>query len=129
MPTPPFNKRFLMTLATKPLNKFRHPFLVGFWLGVGLLATSLAQAQNPANGRTPTLGWQVFQAMAGEPAAQLKCFQDWAASQGSTNSLAPEITIAPANPATGQPAMPVLLLPTLNTEAPDGKPIGCRNDK
>ena len=74
--------------------------------------------------------WQVCQAMAGEPAAQLKCFQDWAASQGPANSPAPQITMAPANPATGQPAMPVLLLlPTLNTEAPDGKPIGCRNDK
>ena len=71
MPTPPFNKRFLMALATKPLNKFRHPFLVGFWLGAGLLGTSLAQAQSPATGRAPALGWQVCQAMTGEPAAQL----------------------------------------------------------
>ena len=37
------------------------------------------------------------------------------------------MTSVPANPATGAPAMQVLLLPSLNTDAPDGKPIGCRN--
>ena len=136
MPTPLFKPRFLMTLATlllrrfNRLNRLKQPLLVGLWLGAGWLATStsLAQAQSPATGRATTLGWQVCQAMTGEPAAQLKCFQDWAASQGPANSPAPQITMAPANPENGQPAMPVLL-PALNTEAPDGKPIGCRNDK
>ena len=131
MPTRHLKKRFLMTLTAKP---FRPPFLTGAWLGAGLLAASFAQAQvtaplGNATARTPALGWQVCQAMAGEPAAQLKCFQDWATSQAPANAPAPEITLAPANPATGQPATPVLLLPALNTEAPDGKPIGCRNDK
>ena len=77
MPTPPFNQRFLMPLATKPLNQFRQPLLAGLCLGASLLATSLAQAQSPATGRGPALGWQVCQAMTGEPAIQLKCFQDW----------------------------------------------------
>ena len=131
MPTRHLNKRFLMTLTAKP---FRPPFLTGVWLGAGLLAASFAQAQvtappGNATGRAPALGWQVCQAMTGEPAAQLKCFQDWAVSQAPANSPQPEITQAPANPATGQPGTPVLLLPSLNTEAPDGKPIGCRNDK
>ncbi len=135
MPTPPFNTCFLISLTAKPLNRFRQPLWVGLWFGAGWLLTSGAQAQIPAAGHAPALGWQVCQAMTGEPAAQLKCFQDWAASQTlpnsqtPANSPAPEITLAPANPATGQPATPVLLLPALSTEAPDGKPIGCRNDK
>ena len=132
MPTLPLHQRFLMTPSTSPLHRlhrFRQLFLTGFCLGAGLLAISQAQAQSPATGRAPALGWQVCQALTGEPAAQLKCFQDWATSQAPANTPAPEITLAPANPATGQPATPVLLLPALNTEAPDGKPIGCRNDK
>ena len=118
--------RFLTTPAPKP---YRRPWLKGLWLGAGWLASGLAQAQSPAPGRAPALGWQVCQAMTGEPAAQLKCFQDWATSQTPANMPQPEIARAPANAATGQPATPVLLLPALNTEAPDGKPIGCRNDK
>ena len=130
-----------MLLVTKPLNRFRQSLLPGFCLGAGLLATSLAQAQSLAAGRTSAPGWQVCQTLTGEPAAQLKCFQDWAASetltntqtlpnkQGAANPPAPELTLAPANPATGQPGPPVLLIPALNTKAPDGKPIGCRNDK
>ncbi|MGH6640294.1 MAG: phospholipase A, partial [Polaromonas sp.] len=39
------------------------------------------------------------------------------------------MTTAPANPATGQPAVQVLLLPALNTEAPDGKPNGCKSNQ
>ena len=66
--------------------------------------------------------------MTGDAAAQLKCYQDWATTQTPANSPAAETAQAPANPATGQPATPVLLLPSLNTEAPDGKPFGCRND-
>ncbi len=67
--------------------------------------------------------------MKADPAAQLACFQQWADSQTPANTPAPSLTTAPANPATGQPATPVLLLPSLNTEAPDGKPIGCKNTK
>ncbi|MCY7370347.1 MAG: phospholipase A, partial [Polaromonas sp.] len=93
---------------------------------------ALAQTAPPPPGaaasRATALGWQVCQAMAGEAAAQLTCYQDWAASQNPANTPPAETTQAPANPATGQPAMPVLLLPSLNTEAPDGKPIGCRNN-
>ena len=94
------------------------------------LGAVLAQTPPPgaASGRATALGWQVCQAMTGEAGAQLKCFQDWAATQTPTNTPAAEISQAPANLATGQPATPVLLLPSLNTEAPDGKPNGCRNN-
>ncbi|MDO9403156.1 MAG: phospholipase A [Polaromonas sp.] len=80
-------------------------------------------------GESPAAGWQVCQAMTGNAGAQLKCFQDWAAAQTPRNSPPPVLATAPANTATGQPATPVLLLPAMNTDAPDGKPIGCRNDK
>jgi phospholipase A1 len=91
-------------------------------------AAAPGHAQNrPA--RAPSLGWQTCQAMKGDPAAQLTCFQQWADSQTPANTPAPSLTTAPANPATGQPDTPVLLLPSLNTEAPDGKPIGCKNTK
>jgi phospholipase A1/A2 len=92
---------------------------------------TLAQPAPPpgaAAGRATAMNWQVCQAMTGEAGAQLKCYQDWAASQTPANTPPAELIQAPANPATGQPATPVLLLPSLNTEAPDGKPIGCRND-
>ncbi len=67
--------------------------------------------------------------MKGDPAAQLTCFQQWADAQTPANTPAPSLTTAPANAQTGQPATPVLLLPSLNTEAPDGKPIGCKNTR
>ena len=96
------------------------------WVAASCLAlavTGHAAAQNsPASAIAPK-GWQACQAMAGNAAVQLKCFQEWAASQ----TPAADVTMAPANPTTGQPAPPVLLLPALNSEAPDGKPIGCRN--
>jgi phospholipase A1 len=90
-------------------------------------ATAPVHAQTAA--RASSLGWQTCQALKGDPAAQLACFQQWADSQTPANTLAPSLTTAPANPATGQPATQVLLLPSLNTEAPDGKPIGCKNTK
>ena len=100
-------------------------------LTAGLLAASQAQAQTappielPAN-RPSSLGWQACQALKGDT-AQLACFQQWAESQLPANTPPATLTTAPANPATGQPATQILLLPSLNTEAPDGKPIGCRN--
>ena len=105
-----------------------------YLLAAGLIGCGLAQAQPappgaPSADRPSSLGWQACQALKNEPATQLKCFQDWAATQAPANTPQPEITRAPANPATGQPDTAVLLLPSLNTEAPDGKPIGCRNDK
>ena len=107
-------------------SSFAAPLL---WAGLlGLFATAPAQAQTPA--RAPAApGWQACQAMKADPAAQLACFQQWADAQTPANMPAPSLTTAPANPATGQPATPVLLLPSLNTEAPDGKPIGCKNTK
>ena len=69
------------------------------------------------------------EALAANPSAQLKCFTDWAATQRSTNQPPAALATAPADPVTGQPNIPILLLPSLSTEAPDGKPIGCRNDK
>lgn len=102
-----------------------------------LLAGGLAQAQSvPADampaGNTISpapLGWQACQTLKADAAAQLACFQQWADSQSRANAPAPSLTMAPANPATGQPATQVLLLPTLNTESPDGKPIGCKNNQ
>jgi len=102
-------------------------------LAAGLLAGTLAQAQTalpainmPAN-RPSSLGWQVCQAIKNDNPAQLACYQQWADSQLPANTPPAALTTAPANPASGQPATEVLLLPSLNTEAPDGKPIGCRN--
>ena len=124
-PTP-----LLSRFSTHPLAwglRKIHPIWASLLAGGVVHAQSALPAVAPES--VPTnLGWQVCQAMTGQPAAQLKCFQDWATSQVPRNMPQPEIARAPANPATGQPATPVLLLPSLNTEAPDGKPIGCRND-
>jgi len=102
-------------------------------LAAGLMAGTLAQAQSappsinmPAS-RPSSLGWQACQAIKDDAAAQLRCFQQWADSQLPANTPPAALTTAPANPANGQPATEILLLPSLNTEAPDGKPIGCRN--
>lgn len=99
-------------------------------LGAGLLAAGLAQAQSsPAAtlGSSTKLDWQACQALKSDPAGQLACFQRWADAQTSPDKPAPALTTAPANAATGQPATQVLLLPTLNTELPDGKPVGCKD--
>jgi phospholipase A1 len=96
---------------------------------LGLLATAPVHAQSPSAARPSPLGWQTCQALKGDAAAQLACFQQWADTQSPANTPAPSLATAPANPATGQPATPVLLLPSLNTEAPDGKPIGCKNTR
>lgn len=105
-------------------------------LWASLLAGGLAQAQSapatamPAGNTTsPTPGWQACQTLKADATAQLACFQQWADSQSRANTPAPSLTTAPANPATGQPATQVLLLPTLNAESPDGKPIGCKNNQ
>ena len=102
-------------------------------LACGLLAGSLAQAQTtipivnmPAN-RPSSLGWQVCQAIKNDTSAQLACYQQWADSQLPPNTPPAALTTVPANLATGTPKTEILLLPSLNTEAPDGKPIGCRN--
>ncbi len=105
------------------------PSILGL-LAASLLAAGQAQAQTappapPAN-RPSSLGWQACQAITTD-AEQLACFRDWAQSQLPANTPPAALTTAPANPATGQPATQILLLPSLNTEAPDGKPIGCRN--
>ncbi|MFZ2389558.1 MAG: phospholipase A [Polaromonas sp.] len=114
-----------MNFKPLPLN--------GLLLLAGLLAASLAQAQTaapainmPAN-RPSSLGWQACQAIKNDANAQLACFQQWADTQLPANTPPASMTTAPANPATGQPATEILLLPSLNTEAPDGKPLGCRN--
>jgi len=99
----------------------------------GVLALLVFFAAAPVHAQTAarasSLGWQTCQALKGDPTAQLACFQQWADSQTPANTPAPSLTTAPANPATGQAATQVLLLPSLNTEAPDGKPIGCKNTK
>ena len=79
-------------------------------------------------GSTPGPGWQVCQALKAEPGTQLKCFQDWATAQAPASVPPPTIATAPANLETAQPEMSILLLPTLNTAAPNGKPLGCKNE-
>jgi phospholipase A1 len=100
----------------------------------GLMAGGLAHAQSmPADtvttATTSSLGWQACQILKADATAQLACFQRWADSQSLANTPGPTLTTVPANPAVGQPATQVLLLPTLNTESPDGKPIGCKNNQ
>ncbi|MFC5522749.1 phospholipase A [Polaromonas jejuensis] len=112
-----------MTLKPSPLG--------ALVLGAGLLAGGLAQAaqSGPSSPPAPSspAGWQLCQSLRQDPGAQLACFQQWADSQTSASAPPPALTTAPADPATGQPQAQILGLPTLNTEAPDGKPIGCRN--
>ena len=110
---------------------FKPSTLSRLLLAAGLLATGHAQAQTlsaatPPSSRPSSLGWQACQALKTDM-AQLTCFQQWADSQLPANTPLASTTTLPANPATGQPATQILLLPSLNTEAPDGKPIGCRN--
>ena len=110
---------------------FKPSTLSRLLLAAGLLATGHAQAQTlsaatPPSSRPSSLGWQACQALKTDM-AQLTCFQQWADSQLPANTPLASTTTVPANPATGQPATQILLLPSLNTEAPDGKPIGCRN--
>jgi phospholipase A1 len=103
-------------------------------MAAGLLAGGLAQAQSaPATAGIPAsasnTGWQACQILKADATAQLACFQQWADSQSRTDRPAPTLTTVPADTATGQPATQILLLPTLNTESPDGKPIGCKNSR
>jgi phospholipase A1/A2 len=122
MPLKPF------TPAAVPRRTVLTGFL-GLLCLLALAITSAAHAQMAPAGRPASTGWQTCQAMKGDPAAQLTCFQQWADAQTPANTPAPSLTTAPANAQTGQPATPVLLLPSMNTEAPDGKPIGCKNTK
>ena len=116
-----------MTFNPAPLRKLL--------LATGLLAAGLAQAQTPSAASSPTIGpassvgWQACQAIKADAGAQLTCFQQWADSQlpATTTTIPASVVTAPANPDTGAPATQILLLPSLNTDAPDGKPIGCRN--
>ncbi|SFC68340.1 phospholipase A1 [Polaromonas sp. OV174] len=99
-------------------------------LAAGLLLAGLAQAQSPPAAAPPAnKDWQLCQTLRHDPGLQLACFQQWAESQLHDQLPPPSVTPVPANPATGQPATQLLLLPTLNTESPDGKPIGCKNDQ
>lgn len=110
-----------------PLKKIFASRLV--W--AGLLAAGVVQAQTGVTAPSPPernrFGWQACQAMGADPAAQLACFKSWAESQLPAGAPPPDTATAPANPQTGQPATPILLLPAMATEAADGKKIGCRN--
>jgi phospholipase A1 len=103
-------------------------------LYAALLASGAVQAQTGSAGptveeRNNRQGWQACHAMSGDAAAQLACFKKWAVSQLPADTPPPSLTTAPANADTGQKSAEVLLLPAMNTEAPDGKKLGCRNTK
>lgn len=105
-------------------------FFIAVFAPVSWANAQNAPAKTAAAASAPASpGWQVCQPLKADATAQLACFQQWADSQSRANTPEPSLTTAPANPATGQPATKILLLPTLNTESPDGKPIGCRNDR
>ena len=99
----------------------------------GLFAGGLAQARPnptcglPVNDPASSLGWQTCQAIKADAGAQLTCFQRWADSQLPATTQAAANGTAPANPDPGMPATQIMLLPALTTDAPDGKPIGCKN--
>jgi phospholipase A1 len=98
------------------------------------LASAAAQAQPASQApaqpdRGNRLGWQTCHAMSADAPAQLACFKAWAASQLPGEAPPPSMATAPANPDTGQKATPVLLLPSIANEAPDGKKIGCRDER
>ena len=134
-----------MTLELTPPSR-RAPAFAPSLAFAALLTTlvPLAQAQTPTPTlpvssatdvplRSSALGWQVCQTQKANAAAQLACFQAWADMQTTAASAipaqAPSVTTAAANAATGQAAAAVLILPAVNTEAPDGQPIGCKNLK
>ncbi len=101
------------------------------------LALSLACAFVPAGaalaqaGTTaPPAGWQSCQSMAGNPTAQLRCFQDWAAAQPVpapapvTTPVSPPASAHSFSPAE-LAAMPLLPVPPAEASR---KPAGCRDD-
>ena len=93
-----------------------------------LLASATLAAAQPAPPPDRSLpanaGWQACQALRNDAGAQLACFQKWADAQLPTNAT---LTTAPANAQTGRPETAIMVLPALNADAPDGKPIGCRS--
>lgn len=95
---------------------------------LGLSSVSLAQPVPPA-----TAGWQSCQALADNPAAQLRCFQDWAATQTTNPPADASRSASPAASALAAPegAPPPVVTPKLVAAtpiAPDGKPVGCRDE-
>jgi len=100
-------------------------------IAAALLAGGLAQAQSAPAAVTPPAipGWQACQILKADATAQLACYQQWADSQTRSDRPAPTLTAVPADTATGQPETQILLLPAVNAESPDGKPIGCKNSR
>lgn len=107
------------------------------------LACSLAAAFFPGGHAlaqtgtaAPPGGWQTCQAMNGNPALQLRCFQDWAAAQAVPAASAVAAPVAPTSavspPASARSMSPAELaaLPPLPVPEADAsrKPGGCRDD-
>jgi phospholipase A1 len=111
-------------------------FLLPGVIAAVLMAGTVAQAQGMAASAaalpsgSPPAGWQSCQAMRQNPVAQLSCFQRWADAQAAATAdvgkVAAEPAQAQANPPGGQPVgLPEL--PSLQSEAPEGRPNGCRD--
>ncbi len=99
---------------------------------------AIAQTNTPA----PSNGWQACQAMTGNPAVQLRCFQDWATAQAAPSASAVTAVATPAAPVTtastvSPPASARSLSPAERAALPplpvpeadaSRKPVGCRDD-
>ena len=103
-----------------------------------MLLASLAQAEpSPAaaDACDPSAdGWQRRQAKRDEPAAQLSCFQRWADTQAQpvAPAAAPQQVAAPMRglkPASPSEQWRPLPLPSLNSEAQDSRPAGCKDSQ
>ncbi len=110
-------------LRVRPVQRLSAPLL---W--AGLLAGSVAQAQTAAAAPAASPGgptqWQACQALKGDPAAQLSCFQQWADSQSRPATAPPVSASGPAAPGAGETS--AQLLPALNE--PSGRLLGCKDN-
>ncbi|MES2401508.1 MAG: phospholipase A [Pseudomonadota bacterium] len=121
----------MKTLALSSLASALAPCLAPLTLlPFALMPVNTVHAQTAVPG-----GWQSCQAMTGNPTAQLKCFQDWAAAQAQpvTPPVAAEAPVRQVSPAASTMSMsPAKLaaLPPLPVPAADAsrKPVGCRDD-
>jgi phospholipase A1/A2 len=111
------------------------PLLAAVLLSAGPAQGQALPAASPASA-TSADGWRRCQLMQGEPAAQLACFKRWADAQAQPANLVAAPPEQPAEPMQGlklpsssspSPTQQPLPLPSLNGNAQDSRPAGCRD--